>query len=132
MKNPTVFLVAALSLFLSACSTTRAPGINMLERRADYDGKVDLEVMMEDGSPLFVPNKTKPQEVDIYIHPHETIHGDYFRGGFIRSVVQASRWELTKVEAPLVKEEVKKEKESAAPRKKRATPKLLHRSNKRR
>jgi len=110
----------------------RAPSINMLERRADYNGEVELKTMLDDGSPLFVPQKTKPQEVDIYIHPHETIHGDYFRGGFIRSVVEGSQWELTKVEAPPVKEEIRKKNESAPKRKKRETPKLMQSSKDRR
>lgn len=120
------------TLFLASCSTMRAPSINMLERRADYNGEVELKTMLDDGSPLFVPQKTKPQEVDIYIHPHETIHGDYFRGGFIRSVVEGSQWELTKVEAPPVKEEIRKKIESAPERKKRETPKLIQRSKDRR
>ncbi|PIQ68557.1 MAG: hypothetical protein COV91_03450 [Candidatus Taylorbacteria bacterium CG11_big_fil_rev_8_21_14_0_20_46_11] len=121
-----------LTLFLASCSTMRAPSINMLERRADYDGNMELDSMLEESTPLFVPNKTRPQEVDIYIHPHETVHGDYFRGGFIRSVVKGSQWELTKVEAPPVKEEVRKKVEAAPKRKKRETPKLINRTSERR
>lgn len=127
-----VILLTTFAIFMASCSTMRAPSINMLETRADYDGNVELETMLEDGSPLFVPQKTKPQEVDIYIHPHETVHGDYFRGGFIRSIVKGSQWELTKVEAPPTKEEVRKKVESSSDRKKRETPKLMQHSRERR
>ena len=99
MRLPLVVMAVVL---LSSCSSgiRRAPGINILEQRADYKGDRDVETAVraigEGGSSLFVPQKTKPRVVDIYIHPHETAHGDYFRGGFIRSIVQGSQWELTK------------------------------------
>ena len=97
------FLLNALlfSTLLTSCSTTRAPSVNFLELRSDYQGDSNL-IDLEKSPHFFTPNLTKPQEVDIYIHPHETIHGDYFRGGYIRSIIQGSQWEMTKA-PPLLK-----------------------------
>lgn len=107
-KLKTTFLLSSI-LLLNACSTNRAPSINFLELRSDYNGKSKLKDV-KDTSALFVPNRTKPQEVDIYIHPHETIHGDYFRGGYVRSIVKGGQWELSEsTETPPTQEVDKKE-----------------------
>lgn len=109
MKKLKTALLLSFVLFLNACSTTRAPSVNFLEIRSDYDGKSRLKDVNNTSS-LFVPNRTRPQEVDIYIHPHETIHGDYFRGGYVRSIVQGGQWELIEsTENPPEVEEVKPE-----------------------
>ena len=63
MKTFFISLIFINVILISACSTTRAPSLNMLERRADYNGKVDLDVMMEGSAPFFFPSKTKPQEI---------------------------------------------------------------------
>ena len=88
------FATLCLFSFLPSCSTIRVPGLKMLERRADYESNAKLDGMLKQTSTLFVPKKTRPKEVDIYIHPHETPHGDYFRGGFIRSIIEDSHWEV--------------------------------------
>ncbi|MGE3611005.1 MAG: hypothetical protein AB7I27_15550 [Bacteriovoracaceae bacterium] len=107
-KLKTAFILSSV-IFLNACSTQRAPSINFLEIRSDYDKKSELKDV-KNTSALFVPNRTKPQEVDIYIHPHETIHGDYFRGGYVRSVVKGGQWELSdSTETPPIQEAEKKE-----------------------
>jgi uncharacterized lipoprotein YmbA len=123
MKKLNTTLILSSVLFLNACSTTRAPSINFLEIRSNYDGASKLKDVKNTSS-LFVPNRTKPQEVDIFIHPHETIHGDYFQGGYVRSVVQGSQWELTESTAtPPTQEEVKKEeKKEEDPKQNLASP----------
>ena len=109
MKKLNTALMLSSILFLSACSTTRAPSINFLQIRSDYDGKSKL-IDVNETSALFVPNRTKPQEVDIYVHPHETVHGDYFRGGYVRSIVKGGQWELTEsTTTPAVQGEEKKQ-----------------------
>ncbi|PIQ61822.1 MAG: hypothetical protein COW00_02785 [Bdellovibrio sp. CG12_big_fil_rev_8_21_14_0_65_39_13] len=107
MKKLSMLTTISFALFLTACSTTRAPSVNFLEIRSDYNGASNLKDV-NDTSSLFVPNRTKPKQVDIYIHPHETVHGDYFRGGYIRSIVQGGQWELTETQPP-VTQMIKKE-----------------------
>lgn len=124
MKKLNTALILSSVLFLNACSTTRAPSINFLELRSDYDGKSKLKDVNET-SALFVPNRTKPQEVDIYVHPHETVHGDYFRGGYVRSIVKGGQWELTETTAtPATQEEVKKEEKKQEPIKEVREPRI--------
>lgn len=111
MKKLSLLFPLSFTLIISSCSTTRAPSVNFLEIRSDYNGKSQVKEL--DNNSLFVPNRTKPKQVDIYIHPHETVHGDYFRGGYIRSIVQGGQWELTENQAPKeikVKETQKKDK----------------------
>lgn len=109
-KLKTAFMLSSV-VFLNACSTPRAPSINFLEIRSDYNKASELKDV-KDTKTLFTPNRTKPQEVDIYIHPHETIHGDYFQGGYVRSVVKGSQWDLSdSTTTPSKQEEVKVEKE---------------------
>lgn len=124
MKKLNTALMLSSILFLNACSTTRAPSINFLEIRSDYNGKSKLKDVNETSS-LFVPNRTKPQEVDIYVHPHETVHGDYFRGGYVRSIVKGGQWELTESTAtPATQEEVKKEEKKEEPIKEVREPRI--------
>ncbi len=124
MKKLNTALILSSVLFLNACSTTRAPSINFLEIRSDYDGKSKLKDVNET-SALFVPNRTKPQEVDIYVHPHETVHGDYFRGGYVRSIVKGGQWELTESTAtPTSQEEVTKEEIKKEPVKEVREPRI--------
>jgi uncharacterized lipoprotein YmbA len=113
MKKLNTALMLSSVIFLNACSTPRAPSINFLEIRSDYNKKSELKDVKNTSS-LFVPNRTKPQEVDIYIHPHETIHGDYFQGGYVRSVVKGGQWELSdSTETPPTQEVDKKEENKA-------------------
>ncbi len=93
-------VILGLGLAISSCSTTRAPSINMLEKRANYNAQINEEKIFGSKDSLFVPNKTVAKKVDIYIHPHETPQGDYFRGGFLRSIVETSKWEMKKVKNP--------------------------------
>lgn len=82
-------------LLITSCATNRAPSLNILEKRADYDGSRRLEDSVSNlDNPFFVPNRTEPKVADIWIHPHEMPTGDYFRGGWIRTIVNDSRWQI--------------------------------------
>lgn len=96
-----------LLLLLPACSMmNRMPSLNMLERRADYNGlrRVEEHLSSLDG-PLLVPQRTQPKVADIWVHPHEMPTGDYFRGGWIRTLVSHSKWT---VEKPLIEKKESK------------------------
>lgn len=97
-----IFLLS-VALLLSSCATTRAPSLNLLEKRSDYDnmGQIENELSSVD-APLLVPQRTNPTVTDIWIHPHEMPTGDYFRGGWIRTVISSARWEVEKKKSPLV------------------------------
>ena len=101
MKSILMLLVA---LFLSACATSRAPSLNMLERRSDYNGVGQIEDALSSvDTPLLVPQRTKPTITDIWIHPHEMPTGDYFRGGWIRTVISGARWQMEQQGQPAKK-----------------------------
>ena len=66
-----------------------------------------FDVTSKNGIPAFrhtllVPQRTNPTVTDIWIHPHEMPTGDYFRGGWIRTVISNARWEVEKKKSPLV------------------------------
>jgi hypothetical protein len=90
-----ILLPIVLLSLLSACATNRAPSLNMLEKRADYQGLGKLqEALSNVDAPLLVPKRTKPTVTDIWIHPHEMPTGDYFRGAWIRTVTSKAQWEV--------------------------------------
>ena len=91
-------------LFVAAgCSTGRAPSLNMLEKRADYDAELRTDEAMADiENPILVPNRTIPRVTDIWVHPHEMPTGDYFRGGWIRTIISDSHWQMETRSAPKV------------------------------
>ena len=90
-----ILLPIILLSLLSACATNRAPSLNMLEKRADYQGLGKLqEALSNVDAPLLVPKRTKPTVTDIWIHPHEMPTGDYFRGAWIRTVISKAQWEV--------------------------------------
>ena len=109
-------IVPLLLLFFNACaSMDRAPSLNMLEKRADYTHQNEIkEALGEVDNPLLVPVRTNPTVADIWVHPHELPNGDYFRGGWIRTVVTRSHWQVEEEHQPLViepkpiKKEIKK------------------------
>lgn len=122
MKRLNLFL-SALCL-LSACATTRAPSERMLDARAGYDthGDQPLDVTFVPSDDKVVPKRSAPVIADIWIHPNEMATGDYFLGGWIRSIVKEPHWTtsggLDKVFKPVTKPE-------PAPKKKEPPPLLL-------
>ena len=113
MRSISMLLVA---LFLPACATTRVPSLNMLEKRSDYDNTGQIEDALSSvDTPLLVPQRTKPTVTDIWIHPHEMPTGDYFRGGWIRTVIAKARWEVEKT--PLIIKSKSKRKKRERSRK---------------
>ncbi len=103
-------LISAI-LLSSACAMNRAPSENLLEKRADYEGLHEIESSLQAvDNPLLVPIRTQPIVADIWVHPHELANGDYFRGGWVRTVVSRSQWQMEETnEALLIKEPEKKE-----------------------
>lgn len=119
MKNVKLITGGILVLFLSACSTTRAPSLNMLEKRADYEGSNYMgEVVSEFEPSVLVPNRTSPRVADIWIHPHEMPTGDYFRGGWIRTLVSKSQWQMERNDPPILMGEKPQPKKKSPPKKK--------------
>ena len=94
MKILYIFLT---SLTLSACAVHRSSSLNMLDKRSDYAQekriKEDLSLIQ---NPLLTPRRTQPQVTDIFIYPHEMPTGDYFRGGWIRTIISESKWAIEK------------------------------------
>ena len=119
MKNIKIFSGIILVLFLAACSTTRAPSLNMLEKRADYNGKHQVnEVISEFEPSILIPNRTSAKVADIWIHPHEMPTGDYFRGGWIRTLISKSKWQMERMDAPKLFNKKSKTKKKKRNRKK--------------
>ena len=115
MKRPLIF--TCLFLTLTGCATNRAPGLNMLDIRADYSGKEYINSELSGHDPV----RTVPKVEDIYIYPHEMPTGDYFRGGWIRTLVSKGQWKLEEV-AP------RSTSPKKGPHKKRETELLLKKS----
>ena len=106
------WMSAIAVLFLNACAMTRAPSLKMLDKRSDYDNIYGVQEALESvDQPLLVPVRTQPVIADIWVHPHELPNGDYFRGGWIRTVVTRSHWQVEDQKQPLlIKEKPKKRK----------------------
>ncbi|MBP6218544.1 MAG: TraV family lipoprotein [Oligoflexales bacterium] len=91
---------------LNACAITRAPSLNLLEKRSDFDGVQEIESALDAvDNPLLVPVRTEPVVADIWVHPHELANGDYFRGAWIRTVVSRSSWQVDEKHEPLIVKE---------------------------
>ena len=89
--------ISLVIIFLYSCALTRAASFNLLDQRADYSGENRLnDGLSELSGPLLTPRRTESKTADIFIHPHEMPSGDYFLGGWIRTIVSPSRWELEK------------------------------------
>lgn len=99
----------ALPILLNACAINRAPSLNLLEKRSDYENVHQVKEALEKvDQPLLVPVRTKPVIADIWVHPHELPNGDYFRGGWVRTVVTRSHWQVEDQHQPLIIKETKK------------------------
>ncbi len=106
------FLIIFSVITFTACSTVRAPSLNMLKKRADYRDINHIESSLNSiENPLLVPSRTHPMVADIWVHPHEMPTGDYFRGGWIRTIVTRSRWFVDKKsQSLLIKKKPKKKR----------------------
>ena len=97
------YLPVIMALVAPSCATTRAPSLNLLEKVADYDGSNQVNESLEAvDNPLLMPIRTQPMIADIWVHPHELENGDYFRGGWIRTVVSRSQWQIEGKHEPLL------------------------------
>ena len=109
-KLPLVSLFV-FSLLISSCSSFNSPSVNMLEKRADYEGKYQMDDSLKTlDNEIFTPNRTRPKITDIYVYPHEMATGDYFRGGWIRILIAKGRWEMEGPKKEKIKKPTKKKK----------------------
>ena len=85
----TIFLLS-----VAGCSINRAPSLNLLEKRSDYQGSEATKESTQNlrGS-LYEPKRTETKTTDVFVHPHELPGGDYFMGGYIRAIVVQPRWD---------------------------------------
>ena len=98
-----LFSIVLALMVLNACAINRAPSDNLLDKRSDYDGVYQVKEALEKvDHPLLVPVRTTPVIADIWVHPHELPNGDYFRGGWVRTVVTGARWQVDDPIKPLV------------------------------
>lgn len=96
------YLVCLISSLTLAGCVNRADSLQMLEVRADYDGKVQTEaetLKLGDGAALReleggIPVRTAPKIAHIWIFAHETPSKEYFWGGWISVVVEGDKWEV--------------------------------------
>jgi hypothetical protein len=96
------FLVFSISSFALSGCLHRADSLQLLEVRADYDGKAQSEaesLKLGDGTALReidggVPVRTAPKIAHVWIFPHETPSKEYFWGGWISLVVEGDKWEV--------------------------------------
>ena len=88
-------LFLTLMALTQSCAMTRAPSLQLLEKRADFDGSHQVEeALTAVDNPLLVPIRTEPLVADIWIHPHELPSGDYFRGAWVRTIVKNPSWRV--------------------------------------
>ncbi|MCX6125175.1 MAG: hypothetical protein NTV34_10590 [Proteobacteria bacterium] len=92
MNTITWYLFSAL--LLAACATNRAPSSRMLDARAGYDegGDKPLDVTFAPSEDKVIPKRSAPVIADTWVHPNELATGDYFLGGWIRSIVKEPHW----------------------------------------
>ena len=94
-------IVCLISSTLWSC-LNRADSLQMLEVRADYDGKEKREaenLKLGNGQTLRevsggFPVRTAPKIAHVWIFPHETPTKEYFWGGWVSVVVEGDKWEV--------------------------------------
>lgn len=84
-----------ISFSLTSCATTRAPSLKMLEKRADYEGLSQINSTFVESNQKTAqgPVRTHSAVADIRVHAHEMPNGDYFMGGWIRTVIEKPKWQ---------------------------------------
>ncbi|MGE4233050.1 MAG: hypothetical protein AB7F43_06955 [Bacteriovoracia bacterium] len=102
MNTKPIVLGSILAMFLSACA--HGPDVKMLEKRANYDaaGSEDVEFGVSPEGDKLIPQRTETQTTDVCIYPHEMANGDYFLGGWIRTVIFEPRWAVQKANSDAV------------------------------
>lgn len=95
-KSLRFFLLSFLSIsFLCSCASHNKPQISFLEKRADYEDKERQKAQIKDLKASFISLKrTEPHLADIWIHPHELPSGDFFQGGWVKTLLSHSAWEV--------------------------------------
>ena len=89
----TYMLPAFLTRFLLVgCSTVSFD--KLLDSNADYDGSHRINAQLDSSrGALYGPRRVEAKLTDVYMHPHEMSGGDYFLGGWIRTLVSHAYWD---------------------------------------
>ena len=110
-----ICLALLTSLIVTGCVSTDFN--KMLDRTADYDGKLHAEETLKTSSgPVFGPKRVEAKLTDVYIFPHEMGNGDYFMGGWVRTVVSHAYWKNTKPTFPKEEKSKKPSKQHSGSR----------------
>jgi hypothetical protein len=67
----------------------------MLDARSEYESDKPLDVSFTPSEEKTIPKRSAAVVADIWIHPNEMATGDYFLGGWIRSVIKQPHWTTT-------------------------------------
>ena len=89
MKFASVLMIVNIT---AGCAVTRAPSDRMLDARSDYKSDKPLEVEFIPTEQKVAPKRSAAVTADIWVHPHEMGPGDYFLGGWMRTVVKEPHW----------------------------------------
>ena len=80
------------SFLLIGCSTTSFD--KLLDKNADYDGSHRIKAQLDASrGGVYGPRRIEAKLTDVYMHPHEMSGGDYFLGGWIRTLVSHAYWD---------------------------------------
>ena len=115
MGRIATLLACLSSLELVACAHDAAPGLKMLNTRADYEAEAPevqtLTLGTADGSGAeMVPVRVPPKVVNIWMHPHETPDHEYFWGAWLSVVVAGEEWGVQYQRPAVVPEAAEKPK----------------------
>ena len=89
-----IFLVLLISS-ITACQTMNHQ--NMLDDTADYDSSRHVERSLSQLSGnILGPKRVEAKIINIFVYPHEMDNGDYFMGGWVKTVVSKPYWDNTR------------------------------------
>ena len=100
-------IVCLISGGLAPSCIHRADSQQMLEVRADYEGRERDEARalslggtgaVKDG--VKMPVRSAPKTAHVWIFPHETPNREYFWGGWISVVIEGDKWEFDQPPQP--------------------------------
>ena len=89
-----IFLVLLIS-GLTACQSMSHQ--NMLNFTADYNGDHHAErTIGQLSGNILGPKRVEAKITNIFVYPHEMDNGDYFMGGWVKTVISKPYWDNTR------------------------------------
>lgn len=86
-----ISLVFLISILVGCMSTSHQ---NLLDETADYDGAIHAQQSLDAvNGAVFAPKRVEAKLTSAYIHPHEMSNGDFFLGGWVKTVVSHPYWD---------------------------------------